>query len=168
MKRGSFCLILILLLHLPAYPQLAKVQAGFIFNFTRYMVWDENTMGEVFIIGIFGNTNTAEALHMLEGNRTIQKRQVEIKKYESIGEIGKCHILYIPKEKQDVIDVVLAKIGNNPTLIICEEEGMAAQGAGINFIVINGRVTFDINPTAIKKQGITVNPLLLNIAHKVY
>ncbi|HUW06148.1 MAG TPA: YfiR family protein [Williamwhitmania sp.] len=168
MKKGLFCLILVLLLHLSSSAQLAKVQAGFIYNFTRYLTWDENSMGDVFVIGVLGNTNTTEILRMLEGNRTIQNRQIEIKTYESVGEIGKCLILYIPKERRNSLEVVLAKIGNNPTLIICEEEGMAAKGAGINFLMENGRVTFEINPAAIKRQGITIKPQLLALAHKVY
>ncbi len=168
MKRGALFLILALLPSLSTYAQLAKVQAGFIYNFTRYLTWNESAMGDVFVIGIFGNTSTTEALRMLEGNRTIQNRQVEIKTYETIGEIGKCHILFIPKERKNSLDIVLAKIGNNPTLVICEEEGLAAKGAGISFLLIRGRITFEINPEAIKKQGISINPQLVALAHKAY
>ncbi|HUX54091.1 MAG TPA: YfiR family protein [Williamwhitmania sp.] len=168
MKKGLFCLILVLLLHLSSSAQLAKVQAGFIYSFTRYLTWDENSMGDAFVIGILGNTSTTEALRMLEGNRTIQNRQVEIKTYETIGDIGKCLILYIPKERRNSLEVVLAKIGNNPTLIICEEEGMAAKGAGINFLMVSGRVNFEINPAAIKRQGISIQPQLVALAYRVY
>lgn len=125
-------------------------------------------MGDVFVIGILGNNSTTDALRMLEGNRTIQNRQIEIKTYESVGDIGKCLILYIPKERRNKLEIVLAKIGYNPTLIICEEEGMAAKGAGINFLMDNGKVTFEINPAAIERQGITINPQLLTLAHRVY
>jgi len=148
--------------------QMAKVQAGFIYNFTNYTEWQEADLGDAFVIGVFGNTPTTEALRLLEGKRTIKNKPVFIKTYATIGQIGKCHILYIPRDRSGSLDLVISKIGTNATLIISEKDGLAALGAGISFRMVNGKLAFDINPTAIIKQRIRVLPKLVSLANKPY
>ena len=168
MRKVLLFLTLALSATATAYAQMAKVQAGFIYNFTNYLNWEADDLGETFIIGIFGNTNTTDALHAIEGSRTIKNKPVVIRTYSSIGEVGKCHILYLPKDRASSLDLIIAKVGSNATLIISEKEGLAALGAGISFKVVEGKVTFDINPEAIKRQRITVQQKLVALAKKVY
>ena len=168
MRKVLIFLTLALVAKTTSYAQLAKVQAGFIYNFANYLSWQQDDLGEVFIIGVFGNTNTTDALRLLEGKRTIQNRPVSIKTYGSIAEIGKCNILYLPKDRAGQLDLVIAKIGSNPTIIISEKEGLAALGAGISFKMVDGKIAFEINQEAIKRQRIIINPKLVALAKRVY
>ena len=168
MRKVLIFLTLALVAKTTTYAQLAKVQAGFIYNFANYLSWQQDDLGEVFIIGVFGNTNTTDALRLLEGKRTIQNRPVSIKTYGSIAEIGKCNILYLPKDRAEQLDLVIAKIGSNPTIIISEKEGLAALGAGISFKMVDGKIAFEINQEAIKRQRIIINPKLVALAKRVY
>lgn len=168
MRKVFIFLTMALAAPITTYAQLAKVQAGFIYNFTNYLDWQADDLGETFIIGVFGTTNTTEALRLLEGNKTIKSKPVSIKVYNSIGEIGKCHLLYLPLNRAGQLDLVLAKIGSNPTVIISEKEGLAAMGAGISFRIVDGKLTFEINTEAIKRQRVTVNQKLIALAKWSY
>lgn len=164
MRKVLILITLALVAKTIAFAQVAKVQAGFIYNFTNYLDWQQDDLGEIFLIGVFGNTNTTDALHLLEGKRTIKNRPVAIKTYSSVGEIGKCNVLYLPKDRAGQLDLVIAKIGSNSTIIISEKEGLAALGAGISFKMVDGKIAFDINQEAIKQQRITVNAKLVALA----
>ena len=109
MKKVLLFLALVFCASTAAHAQLAKVQAGFIYNFTNYMEWQQDDLGESFVIGVFGNSTTTDALRMLEGNKTIKNKPVFVKTYATIGEVGKCQILYLPKDRANSLAAIFSR-----------------------------------------------------------
>ncbi len=90
-----------------------------------------------------------------------------IRKYEDIDAIeSNCHILFIPNSfplnnyrKTQLIQ----KISKLPLLVITENEEYIQEFSGINFIVRNGKLLFQINPQNIEKTGLKVSYQLLRL-----
>jgi len=66
------------------------------------------------------------------------------------------------------ITKVLAKVGNAHTLIISEKDGMIDAGAGINFIIRNNTIKFELKRNNIMKYGLKVTEELSSLAYKSY
>ncbi len=50
------------------------------------------------------------------------------------------------------------------TLIVTEKSGLAAQGAAINFIIVDNKLKFEANTKSINKADLKVSSQLLKLA----
>jgi len=80
------------------------------------------------------------------------------------SEIGKCHILFLPSNKSKEIQLVTEKIGTNPILLVTEKDGLAQEGAAINFIIQEGKIKFELNKNVVNKQGLKISSYLETLA----
>lgn len=150
----------------------AKIQAIFMYNFTKYIEWPAESVSESFVIGVFGNTRLVEKLTEMAGDtrkyRFKGKQAFSISKYSSVDAIGNCQMLFISRDKSDNFSTVLKKMKGRPVLILSESDGLISQGSAINFIAKNNKQEFELNPAAIKQQGLSVSSSLNSFAIKVY
>lgn len=98
----------------------------------------------------------------------IYYKPILLKKWSSTNEIGTCNILFIPNSERKNIDAVLSKMAGKPTLIITESLGYAKKGAGINFVIRDNKVNFEINKNSIAKAGLKIKEGLEKLAVRVF
>ena len=72
-------------------------------------------------------------------------------------DIGGCHILFIPAYKARALPAVLNKIGVQPTLIITNKLDYARKGSGVNFLLVEGKLKYEINCNAIERRGMRIS-----------
>jgi len=58
-------------------------------------------------------------------------------------------------------------VGNNPSLIINEQEGSNSFGSIIELFPANNKLIFKINEAAAKKQNLDISQKLLNMANQI-
>lgn len=147
---------------------VAKTQSLFIYNFaSRYIEWPESYKEGGFSIGVLGESPLTNFLNDLASTKKVVNQSIEVKKYSGLSEITKCHILIVPKDRQESIGDIMNKVKNHATLIITEKEGAVKQGSVINFVIVENRQKFEINKTAIEKQELKVSSQLLPLATQV-
>ncbi len=74
-----------------------KIKAAYLYNFAKFVQWPKSAFSSSkapIYICILGTTPFEKELKNIE-KKTIRQRTLLIKKYQSIDEIQKCHILYI-------------------------------------------------------------------------
>jgi hypothetical protein len=81
-----------------------------------------------------------------------------------VAAIKKCNILYVPSKKSGELTDVLTKVTGLSTLVITEDPGMGAKGSNINFIIKDGKLTFELNQSAFNKQNLKVSNELTRLA----
>jgi len=91
-------------------------------------------------------------------------RPIKVTKINSVSEIKKCNIIFVPSSKSSQLGDVLAKIGTQPILVITEEPGLTAKGSDINFVTKDGKLAFELNQAAISKQNLKVSNELTRLA----
>ena len=144
--------------------QADKLQAFFIYNFTKYIEWPADYQSGNFEILVLGNSTIDIYLKEIALSKKVGNQTIEIKKISSAGEISKCHILFISKEKSGELQNVISKIGSNNTLIITEKDGLASAGAAINFVIISDKQKFELNKRNVTKYGLKINNQLDGLA----
>ncbi|MBX2958896.1 MAG: YfiR family protein [Flavobacteriales bacterium] len=145
----------------------AKIKAVFIYNFTKYIEWPAPYKEGDFTIGVIGETSLYSELIKMTETKKVANQTLDVKKYNSLAEVSKCHILYVCKDKSDQLSEIVKKIKNNSTLIVTEENGLADKGAGINFIIKENRQKFELNKGNVEKYKLKVSSNLEALAFTV-
>lgn len=141
-----------------------KFHSVFIYNFTKYIEWPSNYTNGEFVIGVLGNSDITDNLQAMASKKTVGQRKMVVKVFNSVNEIGKCNMLFIPTSQSNEIDKVKNRLNGSATLIISEKRGLAHKGSGINFIVENGRWRFELNRSVVENQNLKVSSELDKLA----
>ncbi|MGB3182579.1 MAG: YfiR family protein [Cyclobacteriaceae bacterium] len=154
------------LLAVPAITQAQdyKFHSVFIYNFTKYIQWPENYRSGDFVIGVLGNSPISESLEKMAANKTVGQQKFKIVKFNTLDDVSKCHILFIPNDKSHLLDKTLQKIQGQPTLVITERPGLGEKGSSINFILEDGRWKFELNQQAATRSKLKVSGELVKFA----
>jgi hypothetical protein len=143
------------------------IKASLILKFTDFIKFPETSVS--------GADNSTYDLCLLGGNpfgsifsqakkEGILKKNIFTHENASDSVLKKCDIIFLAGGDVSNLNRALRIIRDRPTLIIAEAKGFAELGAGINFVVKNNKIKFEINRPALKRKGIEVSSYLLNIA----
>ncbi|RYZ50696.1 MAG: YfiR family protein [Sphingobacteriales bacterium] len=143
--------------------QEVNLKAAFMYNFTRYITWEESTQSNYFIFGVLGTTPMTEALKKIAGQYDVGNKNILVRNFSSLAEMSYCNILFIPAKTGYRMADIAEKLPRG-VLTITEEPGMAARGSGFNFVVINDKLKFEVNLKTLYLSGIRVSSQLLKLA----
>jgi hypothetical protein len=140
-----------------------KTKAAFIYNFTKYIQWPDDTL-KTFNIAILGNSEILIPLKEIEKKKKVDNRKLKIKHYHDISDIDTCHILFISKSEEKKLPEILDSIGTRKILTIGDTEGFAEKGVAINFKIVKGKIRFEINSDVLDNLKLQVSSQLLKLA----
>lgn len=149
-----------------------KIKAIFIEKFTKYIQWPENILSNdtvsPVVICVYGESNFYDILKDTYKNKEILGREIEIKQIFKVENIStSCNILFVPQCGNKKLHEILEVTQNKPILTIADTENYAAKGILINFILIDNKIHFEINRTAVLKSGLDFDFRLIKIAKEI-
>ncbi|HEU5291469.1 MAG TPA: YfiR family protein [Cyclobacteriaceae bacterium] len=162
MKRSLLLAVLLLFCGL-SQAQNYKQHPLFIYSFTRYIQWPDTYSQGDFEILVLGDSPLIEELKALAQSKKVGDRAIKILKINSVSEIRKCNMLFIPADKSGQMSEVLQKIDTQSVLLMTEQPGLGAQSC-INFIIKDGRLAFELNQAALTKRNLKASNELTRIA----
>lgn len=143
----------------------AKIKAVFLYNFTKYIEWPASYKSGNFIIGVYGNNPTLNAeLIKMSSTKSVGSQKFEIRSVSSMAEVSKCHILFVNPDQAASFNEILGKLKGKSTLLVTEKNGLAKQGAAINFVVQDNKQKFELNKSSAEKHNLKVSTNLLSLA----
>jgi YfiR/HmsC-like len=167
-KRFLFALLFLLFLSIKGIAQEEKSISSAIYNFTHYVEWPaENTSGD-FIIDVIGHKSVYDKLKEITAGRTVGKQNIVVRFLESVDKITQSHILFVGFWQSKDMAKVIEKVGNAHTLLISEKDGLIDSGSGINFVIRNTLIKFEIKRANIQKYGLSLSKDLEQMAYKAY
>jgi len=140
------------------------LKSTFIYNFTKYIKWADSDSAEDFKIVILGDDDIITPLEKIAKMRTVNNRKILIKHLENIQDIETCHILFISASKKNKLNTILKNIEHKNILTISDSKGFAHKGVAINFVIIEGKIKFEINSRALGRAGLQVSSQLQKLA----
>jgi YfiR/HmsC-like len=141
----------------------ANLKAVFIYNFTRYIEWENLDNDRRFIIGILGQSTVDKPLREIARSGFVNNKRIELKYFSSPEDISYCHILFIPRNSSYDLPTILDKVDKG-VLTISEAPGSAKMGTAINFVVLNEKLKFEMNKRSIYLAGLKASSQLLKLA----
>lgn len=143
------------------YSQNEKFKALFMYNFTKYIEWPSSQRSGDFIIGVLGSSILSDELKTIAGKQKVGSQNIVVKVFNTVENIENCHIIYIPPSKSSQLSSVLSKISGKNTLVITDKDGLANQGAGINYVLDGDKLKYEVSKNNIEKKGLIVSSSLL-------
>src|SRR5690606_8194397 len=159
-----FGLLIISVIPFTAKSQDYRIHSVFIYNFTKYIQWPSSDQGGDFVIGVLGNSPIVASLEKLATERKVGSRAMVVKKFSSVDDISKCHMLFIPEGNSNDFDAALAKLSGQSTLVMTERRGLGSKGSSINFVTVDGKQKFELNKSATEKAQLKVSTELTSLA----
>jgi YfiR/HmsC-like len=141
------------------------VKAAFLFNFTKFIEWppSDRSSGN-FIIGIFGDDPFGHVIDEQTRGKTVNGRQIEIRRLKDPAEAKDCHIVFVTstdkKKNQELLDAT----NRSPVLTVGETKDFLNQGGVIAFAMNDNHVGVIINNTVAVAGGFKVSAKLLSLA----
>ena len=126
------------------------------YQFTQKIEWPEEYKKGDFVIGIFGETNVSQKLLEMCPTKKISNQNLDLKSITTAEEASKCHLVYVTESKKAMLAAILAKVGDKSTLVVTESPGLAKQGSGINFVVVDNRLKYELNKKQVEKNNLKV------------
>lgn len=144
----------------------AKIKAIYIYNFTKYIEWPDSYKNGNFVIGVIGNNIALiNELNKMATSKTVGSQKLEIKNIASPDVT--CHIIYLLSDNSSQLTDVIEKNKSKCTLIITDKAGLAAKGAGINFVIQENKQKIELNKSNIERYKLKVASSLVELAIQV-
>lgn len=151
-------------LSIQANSDLPKSQALFIYNFLRYIEWPDDNVNNEYVIGVMGKPDVYKSLQEVTANRNVGGKKIKIVSCNTIQELLKCQIVFIPQEKNNYLSEINKKTQGTSCLTVYENLGKQASLASIDLINIEGKLSYKINHEIAKKQKVVISNVLINMA----
>ena len=163
MPRALLALTLLLTAAAPsvAQPGLSQyeVKAALLYNFLRYVEWPTRPASDEILLCVVGLERVAKMVQQTVKAQTIDGRPITV---EVIQEPQPhCHLVFAPL---GVRTDLYAKPPRG-TVTVSEVPGFLKAGGVINFLIVDGRVRFEINPDAAEGAGVRLSSRLLRLRY---
>ncbi len=140
-----------------------KVKTAFLYKFSKYVQWPDAGSGE-FRIAVVGDSPVTGYLQELAKERAAEDRKIKVELLHGAEEIRACHILFIAATEKTRLPEILKRAEGKNILTVADSKGLAARGVAINFVVVGGRLRFEINRRAAEGAGLQISSELLKLA----
>ena len=146
--------------------RLNRFKAVFMYSFLDYLSWPspEGEQARDFTIGILGKSPLEALLGEIARKRTAGGRPLRVVAYEGLKQVGPCEMLFVTPEFAKHLDDLKKQLGSRNVLTVSDSPGLAERGVAINFVVVDGKLKFEINTATLKRAGLQASSQLLKLA----
>jgi YfiR/HmsC-like len=152
----------------PLPPLEYQVKAAFVYQFLSFVEWPAATTptGDGVIIGILGETPLTAALQPVIA-RSPRSRPLVVRTLRETRDLAAVHVLFVAASEKERLTSVLRAAHVPGLLTIGEVDGFAQLGGVINFVIVDGKVAFEINVRAAEEAQLKISSKLLRLARIV-
>jgi len=163
-KTLLIALLFVMSLGVKASENIFSAEAMFIYNFLRHIKWPESNTAQVFVIGVYGDSQTYDQLVTFTKGRMVGTKSIVVKRINSVNEAMNCQLIFVPYNNSNKITELKNTLGNNPCLVVSEKEGMNAVGSTIEFVIQDNKLKFRINEPRAKQQNLVLSKALIDMS----
>jgi hypothetical protein len=146
-----------------------SVKAAFLYNFAKFVDWPGGSLPEnssVLNLCVMENSPLGMAVESVQGN-TVKGRKIVVNYINKPRDTSSCQIIFVGSSDKKHMRTLLNSVSGKNVLTVGELEGFAKRGGIINFIIVDNKVSFEINVDAAKRAGLTISSQLLKLAEIV-
>ncbi len=137
-----------------------QVKAAMLYNFTRFVTWPQ--AGDVRLC-LVGNHAFDDVLAGLAGKPAGAGTFV-IQPDADTDTLARCEMVFIGAQSRDRLVPLLQSLAGQPVLTVSDDAEFIQKGGIVQFLVVDGKVRFAINPDAAQRAGLQISAKLLSLA----
>lgn len=144
-----------------------EVEAGFIYNFTKYTEWPQATERDDnahFHLCVVGDGGVVEQLEKSVHGKIVANRNILVRHVGESADITDCEALYVGRISRKIEDRLVSALVGQAILTIGSTPGYLRGTGIVTFVVEADRVRFDINAQLAEKVNIHFDSRILALA----
>lgn len=139
----------------------------FFYSFTKYIEWPEEKKTGDFVIAVIGDSEITPLLQEMAEIKKVGSRNINVVQIEQLQQGDYYHIIFMPDEQSQKFEKIKSALNNQPSLFVTESEGMAKNGAMINFKDVNGKLRFEVNTQKLEGSGLKMSQELTRFGEEI-
>lgn len=143
-----------------------ELKAAFLYNFALFTDWPEKPQTSL-VLCLYGKDRFGAAVNSIEG-KPVKNASIRIRRPDSLAQLRGCHMLFIADSELHQLREILGAVKGAPVLTVMDSRGAGRAGAMINLVLVEQRVTFEINTAAVEGAGLGISSKLLRLAYVLY
>jgi hypothetical protein len=145
-----------------------EIKAAFLYNFVSYVQWPVAARSsDTISIAVLGAAAVADALERIVRGGTIQGETLRVRRLRAIGDLDGDEVLFIGPAENGRLPHLIAAASRGSTLIVTDAPDGLAEGAMINFRLVDRRVRFEVSVPRAQEAGLLLSSRLLSAALRV-
>lgn len=141
-----------------------ELRAALVLGFGRFSEWPVTREGPL-VISVWGRPGMATALERVAAGKLLNGRPVVVRPVRGPGQAAGSHILYVGRLPGQKLVEALAEARSGGILTIGEEERFLASGGCVYLFEQDGRMSFEVNLTALQAVSVTISSKLLRLGY---
>ncbi|MDQ6620189.1 MAG: YfiR family protein [Pseudomonadota bacterium] len=146
------------------------IKAAFVYKFLAYVDWPAVAFSAPeapIVIGVIGADDLALELQQITAMRNVNGRPVLVRRLREGDSPAGVHVLVVGRGDSARLPAVMRSVQQRPVLTVSEAPAGLDAGAVINFVLVDGRVRFEISVDAAERNGLKLSSRLLTVAQNV-
>jgi hypothetical protein len=146
-----------------------RVKAAYLYRFTEFVTWPEASLARPdapLVITVVGREAVAEELRAIALGRSVDGHPLELRRGSDPDALRSSHMIFFADMDRTRLRELI-RSAPRTAVIVTETEGALTLGSIINFVVVEGRVRFEISLEAAEKRNLRLSSRLLAVAHAV-
>jgi len=142
-----------------------RAKAGFLYNFIAFTEWPAK-VGSSLSLCVYGADPFGEELNVLRG-KSVNGRSLAIRSVSNPAQAKGCQVVFVSSSVIDSLPRLLDALQGEPVLTVADSTGALDSGVGINMLVRQSKIAFEINLVATRRAKLNVSSKLLRLASEV-
>lgn len=167
--RHAVLFLLALLLPGEAHPQSAmleaEVKATYLYKLAQFVTWPPGALPSgPFTVCVVGGRPFSGLLDQAVQGAQVQQHPIVVRHYASIRFNPGCQVMFVTASDPQQIAAMLAAVRGSPVLTVTDSQQETDATGIINFVLVDGRVRFQIDRRAAAQNGLIISSKLLSLA----
>jgi hypothetical protein len=152
-----------------AGPTEYQVKAAYLYNFGKFIEWPAKVSAndDLFSICVLGEDPFGATLDKTIAGENIKEKKVVARRVAKLQDAVHCRILFISSTEEGRLKEILAALDRASVLTVSDISEFTRRGGMIQFVMEANKVRFEVNLTAVERDGLTVSSQLLKVAVNV-
>ncbi len=145
-----------------------RVKSAFLYNFTKFIEWPAEVKKRPdFVICVAGNSQLHAKLVETIGDKKNNGVPIKFSGIKHPGEAQGCQMVFLEFADRGRLHDWVGMLANEAVLTVSDDSSFVEMGGMIQFVIVDGKIRFDINQTAASRSHIKMSSKLLGLARNV-
>ena len=142
-----------------------RAKAGFLYNFIAFTEWPAK-VGSPLSLCVYGPDPFGDELNALQG-KSVNGRSLAIRNVGNPDQVKSCQVVFVASSAIDSLPRILDALQGEPVLTVADSKVALDSGVGINMLVRQNKIAFEVNLVATRRAQLNVSSKLLRLASEV-
>jgi hypothetical protein len=134
-----------------------KIYSTLILNVAKGIQWPEGYADTELVIGVVEYGPLEDELKTIASAIRLGGKTIQVRHVSGTEDLSDCDVVFLPAFKAKTLPRYLTYAPTAPILFITNKTDLAKQGSGINFILVQGKMKYEINCKAIEARGMKIS-----------